>query len=233
MRADCPWAMSHGYAGNRRSDRGRLAQWLVPHRRRLPARRRGQFLFRRSAEGRDPPARREHLLVRGRIRNPRPSRRARGGRRRRSRARSPRTRSWRWSRVKPGETLRSRRADRVPPSAHGAFHDPALRPRRRGAAAHADREDREGEAARRRPDRRHLGPREGGHRREARKDRRSGGRAAGRKPMFPELSPRAESLREKLAAFMAEHIYPQRGASCSPRRATAPSAGARARACRS
>ncbi len=60
-------------------DRDRVAQWLVPYRRRLQARRRGQLLFRRPAEGRDPPARREHLVVRGRVRNPRPSRRARSG----------------------------------------------------------------------------------------------------------------------------------------------------------
>ena len=45
-----------------------------------PSARRGrQVLLRRPAEGRDPPARREHLLVRGRDRGLRPSRGARGG----------------------------------------------------------------------------------------------------------------------------------------------------------
>ena len=56
------------YAGllqESRSDRARLAQRLVPYRRRVPARRGRQLLLRRPHEGRDPPARREHLVVRG------------------------------------------------------------------------------------------------------------------------------------------------------------------------
>ena len=42
-----------------------LAQRLVPHRRRLPPRRRGQVLLRRPDEGRHPSAGGEHLLLRG------------------------------------------------------------------------------------------------------------------------------------------------------------------------
>ena len=48
-----------------RSDRARLAQRLVPYRRRISSRRAGQLLLRRPHEGRDPPARREHLVLRG------------------------------------------------------------------------------------------------------------------------------------------------------------------------
>ena len=66
-----------------------VAQRLVPHRRRLPARRRGRILFRRPDEGHHPPARREHLVVRGRSRDRQPSGGA--GRRRRRGA----ERAWR------------------------------------------------------------------------------------------------------------------------------------------
>ncbi len=67
-----------------RGDGNGVAQRLVSHRRRLPARRGRQFLLRRPAEGRDSPARREHLLLRGRSRGQRPPRRARGRRGRRA-----------------------------------------------------------------------------------------------------------------------------------------------------
>ena len=46
--------------------------------------------------------------------------------------------------------LRSRRADRLPATAHGGIHDSALRARGRGDAAHSHAEDREARAARRR-----------------------------------------------------------------------------------
>jgi hypothetical protein len=58
-----------------------VAQRLVPHRRRLPGRRRRPVLLRRPHEGRNPPPRREHLLIRGRDRAVRPSCRQGGGRR--------------------------------------------------------------------------------------------------------------------------------------------------------
>src|SRR3546814_15876657 len=59
-------------------DGGGVAQRLVPHRRHVRARRRRRLVLRRPPEGRDPPARREHLVLGGRGRDPRPSRRARG-----------------------------------------------------------------------------------------------------------------------------------------------------------
>ena len=49
-----------------RGDRERVAQRLVPHGRPVRAGRGRQLLLPRPDEGRDPPARREHLVVRGR-----------------------------------------------------------------------------------------------------------------------------------------------------------------------
>ena len=66
VRADEPWAMNAGYYGMPEQDGRGLAQRLVPHRRRLHVRRGRQLLLRRSDQGRDPPPRREHLVVRGR-----------------------------------------------------------------------------------------------------------------------------------------------------------------------
>ena len=62
VRTDCPWAMSHGYAGNPEATATAWRNGWFHHRRWLPPRRRRQFLFRRPPEGRYPPARREHLL---------------------------------------------------------------------------------------------------------------------------------------------------------------------------
>ena len=49
-----------------RKNRRGVAQPVAPHRRCVPPRRRRQFLFCRPAQGRDPAARREHLIVRSR-----------------------------------------------------------------------------------------------------------------------------------------------------------------------
>ena len=109
VRTDCPWATQPRLCRQSGGDGGRLAQRLVPHRRRLSPRRGGQFLFRRPAERRHPPARRKYLLVRGRVRGAGLSADPRSGRHRGARARSPRTKSAPWS--------PSRRAKRsTPPS---------------------------------------------------------------------------------------------------------------------
>ena len=78
LRADEPFAFAHRLFRHAREDRRGLAQLLVPHRRPRGARDRRLVPFPRPAEGRDPPARREHLLVRGRAGAAQPS----GGRQR-------------------------------------------------------------------------------------------------------------------------------------------------------
>ena len=72
-----------------RGDRRGLAQPLVPHRRPRGARGRRRLPLRRPHQGRDPPPRREHLVVRGRAGAAEPSRR------------SPRSRSTRCARSWP------------------------------------------------------------------------------------------------------------------------------------
>ena len=140
-----------------RGDRRRLAQPLVPHRRPGGARGRRRLPLRRPHQGRDPPARREHLVVRGRAGAAEPSRggggrglsgalgagRRRGdGRRRRARGRGAR----------PG------RARRLLPHAAAVLRDPALRRGRRRPAAHRERQGAEVQAARARRDAGRVGP---------------------------------------------------------------------------
>ena len=62
-----------------REDGRGVAQSVVPHRRSRRARRRRVFPLHRPHEGRDPPPRREHLVVRGRAGAAVASRRCRGG----------------------------------------------------------------------------------------------------------------------------------------------------------
>ena len=65
-------------------DRRGVAQPLVPHRRRAAPRRGRLVLLRRPLQGRPPPPRREHQLLRGRAGDPRPPRRRRVRRHRRA-----------------------------------------------------------------------------------------------------------------------------------------------------
>ena len=67
VRAGEPWSLNVGYYKMPEATVGGVAQRLVPHRRRLQARRRRLVLLRRPHQRRDPPARREHLVVRGRV----------------------------------------------------------------------------------------------------------------------------------------------------------------------
>ena len=92
VRTDRPWAMNSGYYKNAGGDRAGVAQRLVPHRRRVPHGRGRQLLLRRPHQGRDPPPRREHLVVRGRGRDRRASRPCARPRRSPCRANSARTR---------------------------------------------------------------------------------------------------------------------------------------------
>ena len=74
LRSDRPWAFSHGYYKNPEAT---AEAWRNGWFHTGDGFRRdgeGQFLLRRPAEGHNPPARREHLLLRGRGRYPRPSR---------------------------------------------------------------------------------------------------------------------------------------------------------------
>ena len=79
LRASEPCVVRDRLFRQARADRAGVAQRLVPHRRpRRPRGRRAPAL-RRPAEGRDPPPRREHLVVRGRAGAARAPRRRRGG----------------------------------------------------------------------------------------------------------------------------------------------------------
>ena len=71
-------AFASGYFGMPREDRRGLAQPVVPHRRPRGARCRRRLPLRRPHQGRDPPARREHLVVRGRAGAAEPSGGGRG-----------------------------------------------------------------------------------------------------------------------------------------------------------
>ena len=75
-----------------REDRRGLAQPLVPHRRPRGARGRRRLPLRRPHQGRDPPARREHLVLRGRAGAAEPSGRGRRARSIRCAPSWPRTR---------------------------------------------------------------------------------------------------------------------------------------------
>ena len=92
LRADEPFAFATGYFGMPEKTVEAWRNLLVPHRRPRRPRRRRLLPLRRPAQGRDPPARREHLLLRGRAGAAQPS----GGRERRglsgALASSPRTR---------------------------------------------------------------------------------------------------------------------------------------------
>ena len=115
-----------------RGDRRRLAQPLVPHRRPGGARGRRRLPLRRPPQGRDPPPRREHLVVRGRAGAAEPpgGRRGRGlsgalgagrgrgdGRRRRARGRRDRSgRAGRASAARACRTSRSRATSRSSPT---------------------------------------------------------------------------------------------------------------------
>ena len=77
LRADEPFAFASGYFGKPEATARGLAQPLVPHRRPGGPRGRRRLPLRRPDQGRDPPARREHLVVRGRAGAAEPS----GGRR--------------------------------------------------------------------------------------------------------------------------------------------------------
>ena len=66
LRADEPFAFATGYFGMPEKTVAAWRNLLVPHRRPRRARRRRRFPLRRPHQGRDPPARREHLVVRGR-----------------------------------------------------------------------------------------------------------------------------------------------------------------------
>ena len=79
LRADEPFAFASGYFGKPEADRRGLAQPLVPHRRPRGARGRRRVPLRRPHQGRDPPPRREHLVVRGRAGAAGPSGGGRGG----------------------------------------------------------------------------------------------------------------------------------------------------------
>ena len=69
VRAAEPWVITPGYFHQPERDGRGVAQRVVPHRRRVPLRRGRQLLLRRPHQGRHPPARREHLVVRGRGRS--------------------------------------------------------------------------------------------------------------------------------------------------------------------
>jgi crotonobetaine/carnitine-CoA ligase len=112
-------------------DRQGLAQRLVPHRRCVPARCGRQLLLRRPREGRDPPPRREHLVVRGGATRSRPIPTCRRSVRFRPQ-RAARTTCW-WS-VAPPPAAPSIRPEllRVPDPPDGALHGAALRAHRTG-----------------------------------------------------------------------------------------------------
>ena len=63
LRADEPFAFATRLFRHAGEDGRGVAQSLVPHRRSRGARRRRLFPLHRPAEGRDPPARREHLVL--------------------------------------------------------------------------------------------------------------------------------------------------------------------------
>ena len=81
-----------GVLRDARGDAGGVPEPLVPHRRPRPHGRGRLVLLRRPPQGRDPPARREHLLVGGRAGRQRPRRGRPSRRRSASRPSSPRRR---------------------------------------------------------------------------------------------------------------------------------------------
>ena len=76
VRTDRPWAMNHGYYKNPEATARAWRNGWFHTGDAFRVGEDGQYLLRRPHEGRDPPARREHLLVRGRDRALRPSRRS-------------------------------------------------------------------------------------------------------------------------------------------------------------
>ena len=92
LRADEPYRLRERLLQHAREDRRGLAQPVVPHRRPRGARGRRRLPLRRPHQGRDPPARREHLLLRGRAGAAEPSRRGRRARSTRCAPSWPRTR---------------------------------------------------------------------------------------------------------------------------------------------
>ena len=107
-----PWAMNHGYHKNPEAtaEAWRNGWFHTGDAFRLDAD--GNFYFVDRHEGRDPPARREHLLVRGRGARSAPTRGAARRRPSPSRASSPRTRCWRSWRRRRARRIDPRRADR-------------------------------------------------------------------------------------------------------------------------
>ncbi len=130
LRASRPWEMSAGLLQQSAGHGRGLAQWLVPHRRCIPSRRRRQFLLRRPDQGRDPPPRREHFVVRSGGRGPVSPGGARGG----GALPVPSTESedevLLVVTANAGHVDRAARTAAVPRPAHGAFHAAALHPGR-------------------------------------------------------------------------------------------------------
>ena len=112
LRAEPPFAFASGYFNRPEETVEAWRNVLVPHRRPRRPRRRRRVPLRRPAEGLDPPARREHLVVRGRAGAARPSRRR--GRRRLPGALRARRRRGHGRARRPGRPRHRRRRDRPP-----------------------------------------------------------------------------------------------------------------------
>ncbi len=131
VRTDVPWAMNHGYLSNPEATAAPGATAGSTPATASASDADGNFFFVDRHQGRDPPARREHLAPsRSRPRSS-PTRRARGRRRRRAAASSARTRCWRSSRRVPGAALDPAELIEFLRPRMAALHGAALRPRRR------------------------------------------------------------------------------------------------------
>ena len=176
-----------GVQEHARGDRERLAQRLVPHRRRVPPRRGGELLLPRPDEGRDPPSRRQHLVVRGRGGGPVASgregrRRGRGQESRHGGVGGRRGGQGR-RRARGRRGARAGRARRVPDPADAAALAAPLRRVRPGASAHGVVQGAQGRPPRCRRDGRTPGTarRRGASSRGRRADHRRGRSGAARR----------------------------------------------------